>query len=279
MSNVLEGYEVESQVKKGLYVARRGSSRFAVKTFEAEPPATMKAALKLSGPWVAEVREVGMLDTRHALVREWVDGMPLSELVAANGPRLTQTLALQIAFQVARALTAAHELEDGAVIHGALDLTHVLCGKDGAVKVCNFGGGTVRDGRLRAHPGFVPPEVMGGEVADMLTDVYACGALAYLLLTGRTPGEASLTNGGTVPAPSKLNPGLGDGLDAALLEMVAGDAAERSISTRILTAAIDRYAEELDLELDGAELAAMVRGKPVMASPPPPPVEALSKAA
>ena len=110
-----------------------------------------------------------MLDTRHAVVREWVEGVPLSELVAENGPRLTQTLALHIAFQVARALTAAHELEDGAVTHGALDLTHVICGKDGSVKVCNFGGGTVRDGRLRAHPAFVPPEVMGGEVADVDT--------------------------------------------------------------------------------------------------------------
>lgn len=258
MSNALEGYEVESQLKKGLYVAKRGTSRFAVKTFEGEPPAAMSASLKLSGPWVAEVREIGMLDTRHALVREWVDGIPLSELVAINGPRLSQPLALHIAFQVARAVTTAHELEEGALVHGALDLTHVLCGKDGSVKVCNFGGGTTRDGRLRAHPGFLPPEVLGGEVADVLTDVYACGAIAYLLLTGKTPSEAALANGGVTPPPSKLNPGLGDALDAALLELVAADPAERAISARVLTAAIDKYAEELELELDGAELAGLI---------------------
>ena len=265
MSNVREGYEVESQLKKGLYVARRGKSRFTVKTFEGVPPAAVTAALKLRGPWVAEVREIGMLDTRHAVVREFVDGQPLSELVAVNGPRLSQPLALHVAFQVARALTAAHELDDGALLHGALDLTHVLCGKDGAVKVCNFGGGSTRDGRLRAHPGFVPPEVLGGEVADLLTDVYACGALAYLLLTGKTPAEAALTNGGIVPAPSKLNPGLGDGLDAALLEMTAADPAERAFSVRSLTAAIDEYAEELDLELDGAELARLMASAPGLA--------------
>lgn len=254
--NVLEGYEVESQLSKGLYLARRGKQRFVVKTFQGAPPAGVTAAVKLKGPWVAEVREVGMLDTRPAVVSEWVDGVPLSELLGAE--RFSQTLALHVAFQVARALTAAHELEDGAVLHGALDLSHVLCGKDGSVKVCNFGGAPMRNGRLRAHPGLVAPEVLGGDSGDVLSDVFACGALAYLLLTGKTPAEAALTNRGVAPPPSRLNPGLGDGLDATLLEMVALDAGERAFSVRGLTAAIDRYAEELDLELDGAELGALI---------------------
>lgn len=267
MSTPLSGYEIVTQLANRLYLARRGNQRVVLKTFEAEPPAALTAALKLKGPWVAEVREVGLLDTRHALVREWVDGEPLSALVAASsdGPRLPQPVALHLAFQVARALTAAHELDEGVLVHGALDLTHVLCGKDGAVKVCNFGGGAMRQGRLRAQPGFVAPEVLGGGVADVLSDVYACGALAYLMLTGRTPAEAALSRGGGVPAPSKLNPALGDGLDSALLEMLAADPAERSFSVRTLSAAIDAYAEELELELDAGELMALVSTMPGLA--------------
>src|SRR4051794_10368844 len=181
MRALLSGYEVVTQLSKRLYVARRGASRFVLKTFETEPPAAVESATRLTGPWVAEVREVGLFDTRHAAVAEWVDGVPLSELVAASrdAGRLSQSLALYVSFQVARAVTAAHELDDGALLHGALDLTHVLCASDGAVKVCNFGGGAMRGQRLRAQPGFVAPEVMGGGAADVLSDVYACGALAY----------------------------------------------------------------------------------------------------
>jgi serine/threonine protein kinase len=261
MSTPLEGYEVETQLAKGLYVARRGPERFVVKTFEAEPPPGMLAALRLKGPWVAEVRDVGLIDTRQALVSEWVDGLPLSELVAAapDGPRLSLPLALYVSFQVARALTAAHELEGGALIHGALDLTHVLCARGGAVKVCNFGRDARRDGRLRPQAGFVAPEVLGGGAPDVLSDVYACGALAYLVVTGKTPSEAALLFGGNVPPPSRLSPGIDAGLDATLLEMVAVDPGERAFSVRALSAAIDRYAEGLELELDGTELDEMLR--------------------
>lgn len=260
MSTLLEGYEVEGQLGKGLYLVRKGQQRFTVKTFTGEPPSSMTKAMKLLGPWVAEVRDVGMLDTRHALVSEFVDGMPLGRLISqSEGGRVSQSLALYISFQVARALTAAHELEEGAVLHGAIDLTHVLLGRDGSVKVCNFGGGAVRDQRLRAQAGFVAPEVLGGNAFDVLGDVYACGSLAYFLLTGKTPGEAALTRGGgSVPAPSVLNPGLSDALDEAVLSMVAADPAERAFSARVLTAAIDKYAEELELELDPMELSERV---------------------
>jgi serine/threonine-protein kinase len=256
MSTVLDGYELETQLGKGLYVARRGPERFVVKTFEAEPPPSMAAAMKLKGPWVAEVRDVGLLHTRHALVSDWVDGVSLSQLVAAapDGPRLAVAEGLYVASWVARALTAAHELEGGALIHGALDLTHVLCGRDGTVKVCNFGRELKREGRLRAHPAFVAPEVLAGGTLDVLSDVYACGALAHLLLTGTTPLEVALAHGGRPPPSSKLNPGI----DAALREMLAIDPGERAFSVRPFAAAIDRCAHELRLELTGALIAQRV---------------------
>jgi hypothetical protein len=259
----LFGYRVERQLAPRIYLGSHGAERVVLKTLRGEGPASIERTLKLDGPWVARVRKLGLFDSRPALVIDWVDGVPLSLLVME---RIAQPLALHIAFNVARAVSVAHELDDGALLHGALDLTHVLCGRDGAVKVCSFGGGTMRDGRMRAQRGFVAPEVFAGEPPDILTDVYACGALAYLLLTGRTPAEAALTSpGGAPPAPSRLHPGLDESLDAPLLEAVAFDPADRAFSTRALTHAIDRYTEELDVVLDPAELAAAVeKASPVM---------------
>ncbi len=250
------GYDFVTSLSKRLYRVKRGDEHFLLKTYEAPPPEAVQRAAKLEGPWVAELREVGLFDSRHALVSEWVEGADLSALLGRE--LLPQPIALHVAFQVARALSAAHELEDGALLHGALDCSHVLCREDGAVKVCNFGGGARRDGLLRAHRGFVAPEALAGGEADVLSDVYACGALAYLLLTGKTPAEAALTNRGEVPAPSRLQPGLDEPLDATLLELVAADPGERAISLRGLTGAIDRYTESMDLELGPEPLAELM---------------------
>jgi len=256
MTAPLLGYEFVASMSKRLYRVKRGDQHFLLKTYEAAPPAAVVRSMKLQGPWVAEVREIGLFDSRHAVVSEWVEGTELSSLLGAGA--LPPLAALHTAFQVARALSTAHELEDGALLHGALDCSHVLCRDDGAVKVCNFGGGARRDGLLRAHRGFVAPEVLAGGEADVLTDVYACGALAYLLMTGKTPAEAALSNRGVVPPPSRLHPGVDEALDAPLLELVAADPAERAISVRSLTGAIDRYAEQMDLELGPEPLAELI---------------------
>ncbi|MBL8955018.1 MAG: protein kinase [Myxococcaceae bacterium] len=256
MTALLLGYDFVTAVSKRLYKVRRGNEHFLLKTYEAQPPEAIARASKLQGPWVAELRDIGLFDTRHAVVSEWVEGIELSGLLGQGA--LPQPVALHIAFEVARALTAAHELDDGAMVHGALDPSHVLLRQDGAVKVCNFGGGVRRDGLLRAHRGFVAPEVLAGGEADVLSDVYACGALVYLLLTGKTPAEAALSNRGVVPPPSRLQPGLDDSLDATLLELIASDPAERAISVRGLTGAIDTYTEDMELELGPEPLAELM---------------------
>jgi serine/threonine protein kinase len=257
--------ELECEVSRGptatVHLARRGERRVALKAFDpSQAQPGIEAALRLAGPWVAGICDVGLFGDRLAVVSEWVDGVPLSRLVAgaARHGRLPQEAALHLGFQVCRALTAAHELADGALVHGALDLSHVLCGRDGAVKVCGFGGPVSRAGRLRAHRGFAAPEVLGGDGADVLSDVWAAGALVYFLLTGSTPSEAALGGDGAVPVPSALNPGLDDGLDTPLLAALCEDPCDRAHSARLLSAAIDRYAESLELELDPSALAALV---------------------
>ena len=73
--------------------------------------------------------------------------------------------------------------------------------------------------------------------------------------------EAALVHANEPPRPSRLQPGLDDCLDDALLEAVAADPADRAFSTRALSAAIDTYAERMGFELDGGRLADLVTSR------------------
>ncbi len=267
---------LEAQVARSsaatVYRALRGASgaRVAVKVYDytGAPSAVLPAlerARRLSGPFVATILDAGKLDGRAAVVSEWVDGVSLRQLLQVLGPngRLPLSVALRISSQVARALAAAHELEGGALIHGALDPSHVLCGADGSVKVCGFGGPVARGVHYRADRSYVAPEVRRGDGADVLSDVFAVGTLTYVLVTGLTPLQAAirmpLSSTQVAPLPSRVNPGVDPSLDEVLLDAIDRDSANRPHSMRRFSNRIDRCFVELDLEQSPAELAALVQ--------------------
>lgn len=97
--------------------------------------------------------------------------------------------ALQIAEQVSSALEHAHYR---GLFHGALDLQDILINDEGQASLLGVGVT-----QLRQHLGagsdviltpLLPPEVENGEQPpNVSSDVFATGALLYILLTGRVP--------------------------------------------------------------------------------------------
>jgi serine/threonine-protein kinase len=130
-------------------------------------------------------------------VMEYVDGQNLSELVERYGP-LPPGRVVYLLRQACASLAEAHAI---GLIHrdikpGNLMLTQQV-GLFDVVKVLDFGvvqhlGPADGDDRLTqpglliGTPGYMSPEQAAG-MADVRTDVYGLGAVAYFLLSRRAP--------------------------------------------------------------------------------------------
>jgi len=118
---------------------------------------------------------------------EYLRGSTLAE-VAAPGQPMEWREALRITGRLARALHHAHA---AGVIHRDVKPANVMLLPSGDVKVMDFGIAKVPQQELTATgqffgtPLYMSPEQARGEAVDGRSDLFALGAIAYRLLTGR----------------------------------------------------------------------------------------------
>jgi serine/threonine protein kinase len=116
-------------------------------------------------------------------------GEGFQSLTRRFGLPLEPQQAMRIAEQVTSALEYAHYRD---VIHGAFDLHDILVNEQGQASLLGVGVEQLRrrlgDTGASIVTPLLPPEVeSGAQPADKRTDVFAMGALFYILLTGRVP--------------------------------------------------------------------------------------------
>lgn len=154
----------------------------------------------LHHPNVVSVIDVGEDAEGPFLVMDYVQGMSLSELLkalAVRGESMPIQIVVRIFLDVARGLSAAHELRDPEgkdlhLVHRDVSPQNVLVGFDGVTRLTDFGiakaagiGERTSTGVLKGKFGYFAPEQLQFLPASAKSDLFALGVVLFETLTGR----------------------------------------------------------------------------------------------
>jgi hypothetical protein len=165
----------------------------------------------LQHPNIVTIYDMGEAADLPYIAMELVEGENLEQLIARKTP-LPLTLKLVYAMQACRALDYAHKR---GIVHRDIKPGNVMLGKDGTVKVVDFGIARVLEtsktqtGMLIGTFAYMSPEQYHGEHADERSDIWSFGVLLYELLCYQRPfigpTPASLMNGICNEEPTPLS--------------------------------------------------------------------------
>jgi serine/threonine-protein kinase len=171
----------------------------SLQRFEREAQATAA----LTHPATVQVYDYGIAeDGTFYYVMEYLPGITLEELLAREGPQPAARV-IHILRQLCGALQEAHTR---GLVHRDIKPGNVMLGERGGVgdlvKLLDFGlvapirkgsgvladGAATQSGMILGTPEYMSPEQCGGDgYVGPASDLYSLGALAFTLLTGRSP--------------------------------------------------------------------------------------------
>src|SRR3954452_24146477 len=155
----------------------------AARRFEREA----KVGASLSHPNLVTVSDTVADEEGVLIVMEYVEGENLAQLMARE--RIPPEQAISIIPQVAGALDHAHQ---AGVVHRDVKPPNILISPDGKAKVVDLGIATASErtqitaaGTVLGTPSYMAPEQLEGGKITKAVDIYALGAVAFELLSGR----------------------------------------------------------------------------------------------
>ncbi|HEY9774070.1 MAG TPA: protein kinase [Planktothrix sp.] len=219
---IAEKYEILGEIGRGgIGVVFKARQRFLNKYYAIKTLHTSKlspdqiarfhkearALSQLQHPNLVSVVDFGMTEQNQPyMVMDFIEGQPLSALIHSQGS-LEPTAAIDIAIQVAKAISYAHEQ---LVLHRDLKPENIIISDERVrgvprVFVLDFGMAKLtsednadfhltKTGEIFGSPLYMSPEQAQGKRADERTDVYSLGCVLFEAIAGTQPftGDSAL---------------------------------------------------------------------------------------
>jgi eukaryotic-like serine/threonine-protein kinase len=207
-------------------------------------------AERIRHPNIVQVLDHGIEDGMHFLIMEYVQGLTLDQIIERRG-RLPVQEALSYVQQTCAGLQAAFE---AGVVHRDIKPANLMVTSDGTVKIMDFGiarvesaVGLTQSGMFLGTPRYISPEMARGTGADIRSDLYSAGLLAYEMLVGAPPFDGD--NPWTVlhqqletepPSLSHVRADVPRWLEAVVRRAIAKDPAQRFQTPAEMMAALEQ---------------------------------------
>jgi serine/threonine-protein kinase len=228
-----------------------------------------RVVAELNHPNIVQIHDFGVDEYGcYFIVMEWVDGLSLDRYAGAfarRGRRTPWYLVAAISIEVLRALRAAHERVDEAgnpapVIHRDVAPANILVGKNGIVKLADFGLSRATDRPSRTAPGvvkgkvsYIAPEVLEARSPSVRSDIYSMGVVMWETLSmrhlfggdGTDVAIAMRVLKAKIPDLSELRPDVPEPLIAVVRRALAKDPDARFESAGEMLRALTTLLREL----------------------------------
>ena len=213
---------------------------------------------ELDHPNLGRVYDLDVYEGRPYLVMEYIRGLTLRQYVEQHA--LPPREIAKLLAKIARALGVAHAK---GVIHQDIKPKNILVDEAGEPRIIDFGMARLCHAwsEARGEPGmvsgtiqFMAPEQARGETdcVNHRSDIFALGAVLYLLLTGKTPYEGTnvldlLARAGRCEfdATRLDGPGIPPRLREICLKAMRERPDERYISADAMAADLERFSRGL----------------------------------
>jgi serine/threonine-protein kinase len=155
-----------------------------------------QAAARLVHPNIVQIFDSGLDERtgRHFIVMEYIEGQSCAEILRDDGwVEIDEGVSI-----VEQACEGLHYAHRHGVVHRDVKPGNLLRAREGEVKLADFGiakateqSSITQVGSVLGTAAYLAPEQARGEESGPRADLYALGVVAYQLLSGRLPYEAT----------------------------------------------------------------------------------------
>jgi tRNA A-37 threonylcarbamoyl transferase component Bud32 len=269
-------YLVQSELKRGgmgvLYLARDQQlhsrpvvvkvllddafqSEYVVQKFRQE----VEALSRIDHPGIVGIIDAGELPNgRPFIIMQYVEGVTLRSVMSPQGMNLERVA--DLIKQIGRALAFAH---NRGIFHRDLKPDNIMLQNLGhgeeQVKIIDFGIAKVKNSviapstSLNLSPGtvaYMAPEQLNGRPITAATDIFALGAIAYEMVTGRKPFNPEtgfellqMQQSGVRVKPADLRPSLPPDAQEVIIKALSFNPGDRFEAPRDFSDSLARGLE------------------------------------